>query len=56
MCASHNDAVCQAGESEDEEMDEAMKLIDQLTNSPRPWQATKDPNKKKIVVSNITHV
>ncbi|XP_063681552.1 trichohyalin-like isoform X3 [Bolinopsis microptera] len=39
----------EAGESEDEEMDEAMKLIDDLTQTPRPWGVEKDPNKKKIV-------
>ena len=47
----HEQCNKQAGESEDEEMDEAMKLIEDLTQTPRPWQATKDPNKKKIVVS-----
>ena len=31
-------------------MDEAMKLIDDLTQTPRPWGVEKDPNKKKIVV------
>lgn len=41
----------QAGESDDEEMDEAMRLIDDLTQTPRPWHASKDQRAKKIVVS-----
>ncbi|KAL5255018.1 hypothetical protein ACHWQZ_G014459 [Mnemiopsis leidyi] len=49
MYRREQERLREAGESEDEEMDAAMKLIDDLTQTPRPWQASKDPNKKKIV-------
>lgn len=43
--------------SGDDEADEAMKLIDNLTLTPRPWAAMKNSKKvRKIVVGIITSV
>lgn len=49
MYKREQERLKEAGESDDEEMDEAMKLIDDLTQTPRPWHASKDQRAKKIV-------